>query len=154
MTGVTGWMLQCLGNASQSESHSRKFHAHPGDPTNIGACWFAQGQYPASGRPGRQRCLVLRGSGVPACCRWGGGGSGWCGWPSSPPPPAPRQPPSSPSAGAQQWPSVLLSLSASAVAELTLIHKLQLCPGRPQGTGTRQWGGWLSPHREGKKPLY
>ena len=38
-----------------------------------------------------------------------------------------------------QWPSVLLSVHASTVAGLTLIHKLWIFPGQPQSTETR-WG--------------
>ena len=69
-------------------------------------------------------------------------GSGWrgSGRRGSGLPPLPQpQPPSSPSAVADQWPSVLLSVHASTVAGLTLIHKLWIFPGQPQSTETR-WG--------------
>ena len=49
MAGGAGWILQCLGNASQSASYSRKFHVGPVTPlTPVPAgfnreCWAGRG---------------------------------------------------------------------------------------------------------------
>ena len=60
MTGVTGWVLQCQGNASQSDSGFRKLHAHPGDRTNIGARWleWGDGTWPLECRAGKATSVL------------------------------------------------------------------------------------------------
>lgn len=147
MAGAAGWVLQCLGNASQSDSYSRKFHVHPVTPLTAVPTGFSgeRSTQPVERCGGKASpCAVCDGWPiVPVRAR--GWQWRWPGLLSShallrPCHPAPR-----PHSLPLQGPTVAFCAPFCSLfrwAGLPLVHKL--CPQKPRSPGVRAGPGWLT----------
>lgn len=118
MAGAARWVLQCLGNASPSDSYSRKFHVHPVTPLTAVPTGFSREstQTPERWTGGASPCAVSELLAHCSCPSRDGSGGSRAFFPVIPscalvtPPPGPILS----LCRAQQWPSVLLFVCASA----------------------------------------